>query len=279
MNELEKMKHVVQKMSNLYAEKWELEKRPLLENYLQEISKGVSVPVLSVCGRGTAEVRYTKYLAYYLDHRSLHGVGDAFLKAILKSLQINTAAYDITSCRVMPEKYLGTFKGRGQHSVACYCDIAVISDQLCLFIEQKLMSGESNHLNSEVSQLNRYASTIGQNPDFHDKDIYKVYLTPDGTLPHKSKGWISLTHEQIVEAGMDMLREQPLSIQAKYNFRSFLMDLIIGPYERSEDEIRIMSDLAYDLVHGEINFRKARRLDRIMKRNELLVRLIMEVSI
>ena len=43
---------------------------------------GLPVPTLSVCGAGTAEIRFTQLLAYFFDSRNRHGLGGLLARAV-----------------------------------------------------------------------------------------------------------------------------------------------------------------------------------------------------
>ena len=64
-------------------------KKSLRERYERFLAAakhtGLPVPVLSVCGQGTQEVRYTKLLGYYMNPSGRHGLGSRVLKSIVKT--------------------------------------------------------------------------------------------------------------------------------------------------------------------------------------------------
>jgi hypothetical protein len=77
----------IEAIHTAYHRDWETQKLDRARALHARISRGVPVATLSVCGHGTAETRYTKYLAYVLDHNKPHGLGTRYLDAVLSLLR------------------------------------------------------------------------------------------------------------------------------------------------------------------------------------------------
>ncbi|AOM83517.1 PD-(D/E)XK nuclease family protein [Salisediminibacterium beveridgei] len=201
----------------------------LLINRLKDIScHGLPTPVLSVCGHGSHEVRYTKYLTYYLNHRYLHGFNDRVLKAAFnqEALKAGLAENWSEECEVFAEYPLGIVQG-----VQSYLDILIKGHDFAICIEQKIFSGESNNNETEFSQLNRYAKAIEQNESLKDVEVVKIYLTPTKKASGSSPDWVSLSHKELTERLIPLLNEKDYSQTAIENLRRLLMDLSMGPYK------------------------------------------------
>ncbi len=52
---------LVNKITDAYHREWEKEKLEFAQNFLARTWAGMPLPVLSICGRGTQEIRYSKY--------------------------------------------------------------------------------------------------------------------------------------------------------------------------------------------------------------------------
>ena len=66
-----------------------------------------------VCGKGTEEIRYTKYLAYYLDLNQNHGLKDKLFREIfsktIKKYNLKTTNYIVNS-----EQNIGSYIENGK---------------------------------------------------------------------------------------------------------------------------------------------------------------------
>ena len=75
--------------------------------------------------------------------------------------------FDLGDYVVETEKFIGSIKGRsGSGIVRCNCDIVIKGKGYYIFIEQKLLSPESGHSDSDVGQLERYNMAIDGNREF-----------------------------------------------------------------------------------------------------------------
>lgn len=120
---------------------------------LQELMvEGLPTPVLSVCGKGTQEIRFTKYFTYYLDEKQFHGLRDKCLKVAFDQEAKATGLPEDwhQGCTVFSEYNLGTIHG---YNINNYIDILIQGEGFVLCIEQKLFSGESNTNETNLGQL------------------------------------------------------------------------------------------------------------------------------
>ncbi len=71
------------------------------------IKKGLPTPVLTVCGKGTREIRFTRYLAYFLDPNGKHGLSSKFLKAVMReeAPEIDQTAFEHCSDKRIVKLY------------------------------------------------------------------------------------------------------------------------------------------------------------------------------
>lgn len=262
----------IEAIRSAYHTDWEKQKLEYAREFLARTKDGIPLPVLSVCGRGTQEIRYSIYLAYFLDRSKLHGLGASYLDGLLSVL--GQSDIDTSISIVTPEKWLGQARGKNE-MVDCVCDIVVTCGEHVIFIEQKIKSSESLNPKSETSQLRRYDEAIGSNLEFRDMKQIRIFLTPAGKESSKSPNWQSLSYDDLVEAGLRAYRTKRLSNTAWENLRRFLLDISLGPFDRAEHDIRELTMLAKRAAISS-NFKDRLRFDQMVSRNQMLVDLLME---
>lgn len=255
-----------------YHRNWDKEKLEFARNFLSKTWAGFPLPVLSICGRGTQEIRYSKYLAYFLDQSKSHGIGRRLLNGLLAFL--NMQIFDTYQAIVETEKWLGYVEVK-QKKVNSYCDILITSTTHIIFIEQKIDSGESNSLFTDMSQLLRYDAAIQNNPEFSGKRHIKIYLTPTGKISQKSPDWLNLSYIDLVNIGINVMHSGELSGNARDNLIRFLLDIAIGPFHKEENTINEIVKLAEKAVISN-SFVARLNFDQLVNRNRALVRLLME---
>lgn len=178
------VQQVIDTIRDVYHRNWVKDKLEFARQFLARTWGGIPLPVLSVCGHGTQEIRYTNYLAYFLDGSKPHGVGTGYLNALLSTAAVEDL--DTYGSVVETDKWLGQAATK-KSPVNCYCDIVVSGTQFVVFIENKIRAGESSNPNSQTTQLRRYDEAIGQNPEFQDKKQIKLFLTPAGNRKVRCK--------------------------------------------------------------------------------------------
>lgn len=267
---------VINEIKNAFIKDWEDYYLKFIPKFLDKVNCGIPTPVLSVCGRGTQEIRYTKYLGYMLDARKSHGLQDTFLKQVFKdTTELNGLKENwFSNCEVETELWLGNYQENGE-TVNCFCDIGVIGEQFVILIEQKILSNESINERTDLGQLNRYSLCLEKNPDFNKKVITKLYLTPNGELPPGANDWTSFSHSELVLKGIEMLSSNDISPIARENLKRFLLDLVIGPYQITEDTINEMIEIAKE-INGNFVYSKALRFSQLLNENRLLLNVLME---
>jgi len=226
---------VIKKIQDEVLEKFRQE-RPRYER-LQSALEGGGVPLatLSVCGRGTREIRYTKLLAYFLDPRSLHGLGAGCLDAVFgpevarKGIPRQQAVWH--EATVEAEYDLGKV-AVGERTFGCTVDIFISSPAVAILVEQKIHAAESPPTSARgLSQLQRYSCAFGQKfPLLQDRTL-KFFLTPHEGASPKDESWAPLTHEAVLRRLAGILREPDLSQTARHNLRCLLWDLMGGPLD------------------------------------------------
>lgn len=276
-SEISKLENTIQTICKAFLQNWEKDKLPLVKDWAMKLDFGIPLPVLSICGKGTQEVRFTKYLAYFLDPNKPHGLGSAFIKKVfskeIKSLGIDEDT--INNAVVDSEVIIGICKG-DLKDPSCQCDIVIELDKLFIFIEQKIKSAQSPHKDTKFSQLSRYTQAIDNNLKYNSYQQIKIYLTPQNKQP-ENEDWKPLSHTELIEHGLAILKDNKLTQTARQNFIRFLMDIATGPYIGTEDEIIELHKISKELVDHEFTLNKYIKFSNLLNKNELILKLICEV--
>ena len=154
------------------------------------------------------EIRHSNMLAWLLNANENHGMGDAYVKALVQKLVANDSAgrYDVFQLALM-DFYSFTVQREWNN-----IDILLTSSE-----EKTLIAFENKVGSHEHSdQLNRYRKILEKAyPDYCR--IY-LYLTPDGELPSDEEYWDVMTYLDIVETlesvsgGIDLIPDVRLMI-------------------------------------------------------------------
>lgn len=269
---IQELSKLIENITQAYNRDWEKEKLEFAQNFLARTWAGMPLPVLSICGKGTQEIRYSKYLGYFLDGTKSHGLGFRYLDELLTL--VSKEDIDTYKAIIETEKWIGKANGK-EGPVSCICDIVINSNNHVIFIEQKINSGESQNQKSETTQLVRYDEAIAANREFSDKKLVRIFLTPSGKRSVKSGEWKPVSHHDLVQTGFNLMNKGGLSNVARENLKRFLLDLLLGPFDKTENEIQELVELAKSCVLKP-SFEERLRFDRLVTRNELLIKILME---
>jgi hypothetical protein len=185
---------------------------------------GLPVPTLSVCGSGTAEIRFTKLLAYYFDSRNQHGLGGLLSRAVFENYIETPQPLPFDSCTAHTEVDLGVAKLSDGRETGNSLDILLEVGHHKILIEQKISSSEGKE------QLSRYSKCMKEK--FGNASVSCFFLTPDG---HDGSGadWTPLSHRELFCRLSSVLDRHALSSVARHNLQGLLWDLMLGPLAQS----------------------------------------------
>ena len=214
---------------------------------------GIPLPALSVCGRGTREIRYTQLFRYFLDPVQPHGLGSkllvAFLAPELKDVELAVEKVSWDDASVEAEVPLGAIRV-GKRSVGSKIDLFIQLDNLVVLVESKIRSPESGSVGSgEMSQLRRYSAAFAKHfRHLRDQPVLKIFLTPERREPKEDVDWMPLSHGDLLDRLARVLGDEGVSRIARHNLAAFLWDLICGPLafggrERTELVARLSNAL------------------------------------
>lgn len=224
---------------------------------LDEIFKkgiGLPVPTLSVCGAGTAEVRFTKLLAYFFDSRNHHGLGSLLARAVFADEIENGERLPFDRCTAQAEVPLGISRLSDDQLMQNSLDILIEVGEHKILIEQKINSDEGKE------QLSRYSD--GMRKTFGNAAVHCFYLTPEGRKGHE-KDWSPLSHSELFCRIALLLDRHALSPSARHNLRAFLWDLMLGPLAQDR---QWMNELEYQTHRVAKDYQKYIDLKRWFER-------------
>lgn len=139
------------------------------------------------------EIRHSNVLAWLLNPNENHGLGDAFLKAIVQIVVQNddNGRYNVL------ETLLIDFYSFVVYREWKNIDILLVSDveKFLIAIENKIDSHEHDN------QLKKYRETLAT--DYPDYRKMHLYLTPEGEEPSDTDFWDALSYRDVVEALSD----------------------------------------------------------------------------
>lgn len=77
----------IERIRSTYHRDWEERRLGEAQALRASLAEGIPVPVLSACGHGTAETRFTQYLAYFLNPSKPHGLRARYLAGLLSLMR------------------------------------------------------------------------------------------------------------------------------------------------------------------------------------------------
>lgn len=181
---------------------------------------GLPVPTLSVCGAGTAEIRFTQLLAYFFDSRNRHGLGGLLARAVFSEEITDGSTLPFESCTAEAEIPLGRSVLRGGRKVSNSLDLMLTVGRHVILVEQKIRSKEGEE------QLRRYSEAVGTR--FDVSLTSRFFLTPDGDEGSEA-AWRPLSHRELFVRLGSLLDQPGLSPVARHNLQALLWDLMLGP--------------------------------------------------
>jgi len=274
--EIDTLSMIIDDVKAAFEAHWEEEYLPFASKIRNAISRGIPTPVLTICGRGTQEIRYTSYLGYFLDPGKKHGLGSSLLKAVLDPHAEGLKESWAEECQVQTELWIGDEIGKHGKILMCFCDIGVIGSDFAFIIEQKILSAEDAGSQVGLSQLLRYSSALAKNPEYNRRNLIKIFLTPTGRLPQRATDWIPLSYTQVIDRAYGLYKTGALSPVARGNLCRLIIDLVMGPYKVSDALLEEIYQASEELLKSSISIQAIVSYRRIIENNRLLINLITE---
>ena len=170
-----------------------------------------------------AEIRHSNMLGWLLNPNENHGIGDAFLKAVVQEMVVKDTdgRYDVFQTLLL-DFYSFTVYREWKN-----IDILLVSDQdkFLIAIENKI--GAHEHSN----QLNRYRTIL--EADYPEYRKMFIFLTPDGDDPSDVENWDVLSYATIADILSGKANELELQPDIELIIRNYLD--VISPMVLSQE--------------------------------------------
>lgn len=154
------------------------------------------------------ELRHSNLLAFLLNPQKNHGLGDAFVKRLLKKILITTQDMDRNIPITLIDIDTWNFNNANVYREWKNIDILFIDNHrhLAVIIENKI--GTSEHSN----QLQRYYQQVRR--EYPKCRIMGLYLTPDGTLPSEDT-YIAIEYSLICAILEDLIESKEATLNSE----------------------------------------------------------------
>ncbi len=170
------------------------------------------------------EIRHSNIIAWLLNPKENHGLGDEFLKKFIGEIVLNNEDREYKASLL--KVYLSNFFDMKIYREYKNIDILGVSEEnkIVLLIENKVKSKESK------GQLKRYSEFIENK--FKDYEIIKVYLTVQGEEASE-ESYISVSYNNVLEIIREILKFNKDNLSSNvFEFISYyieiLEDIVLG---------------------------------------------------
>ena len=158
------------------------------------------------------EIRHSNMLGWLLNPNENHGMGDAFLRAVVQEIVLNdtNGRYDVFQTLLLDFYNFNVYREWKN------IDILLVSEQeqFLIAIENKI--GSREHTN----QLNRYRKILEADyPTYHKMFLF---LTPDGDDPSDADNWDVLNYTAIADILAKKKAELELQPDVELMIRNYL---------------------------------------------------------
>ena len=144
--------------------------------------------IFDVLKLSRTEIRHSNMISWLLNPSESHGLGDSFIRALIRIIIRNGVYGAIEPVELMTADLSDLQVLREWENI----DIFIYSKEFAIAIENKVDSGEHDN------QLEKYKKLI-EDRYSTQKKIY-LYLTPAGINPSDTDNWEILTYSDILEA-------------------------------------------------------------------------------
>jgi len=158
------------------------------------------------------EIRHSNVLSWLMNPNENHGMGDAFLKAVVQEMVVNDTKgrYDVFQTLLLD------FYNFTVYREWKYIDILLISDQDQFLIAFENKIGAQEHSN----QLQRYRENL--ETVYPDYQKMLIFLTPDGDDPSDTKNWDVLSYSTIADILLSLKDKLELQPDVKLMIENYL---------------------------------------------------------
>lgn len=240
------MQTIISKLSSLI-------KDPAIERLDLTLSNPNFFEILRVAH---TEIRHSNFLAWMLDPRQNHNIGDTFLKWFLKDIFSNQRVTWINEFQV---DSLDT-KNLVIHREYKNIDLLIEAAEFIVVIENKLWSKE------HTNQLSRYEALVKK--DYPTKQHAFVFLTPFAEQPEHDSDkdiYVTFDYESIVRILNIILDTYGHSVSEK--IRTYIKDyiLIVRRYIMQDDDAIKIAQEIYKNHKDALDFIFESKPDRLLE--------------
>lgn len=150
------------------------------------------------------EIRHSNMLAWLLNPRETHGLGDVFLRKFLQhcaksyTVQKDGSVVDVIEASLID--YDDFLVSREWNNI----DVLLVSskNKIVICLENKIFSKESEH------QLKKYLQIVNKRYPYYKKAF--IFLTPEGDVSSDEENWIAMNYSEILfmlEKTMELKKE------------------------------------------------------------------------
>lgn len=235
-----------------------LEKQKAIEDLLMDMeifeqieTKLSNFNAFETLGIVNTEIRHSNVLAWLLNPKENHGLGDVFIKKLIQTLFYQNKNIILKSNLTLFDISLMDYDDFNIRREWRNIDILAISEEnkLVLVIENKVWSKESNN------QLKKYFDIIHK--EFSEYNKVFIFLTPYGDASSDEENWISFNYKNI----FDILQK---SIELKKDLISQSVKFFIEQYLEILRRY-IVGDFELEKICREIYYKHQKALDLIFE--------------
>lgn len=233
-----------------------LEKQKAIEDLLMDMeifeqieTKLSNFNAFETLGIVNTEIRHSNVLAWLLNPKENHGLGDVFIKKLIQTLFYQNKNIILKSNLTLFDISLMDYDDFNIRREWRNIDILAISEEnkLVLVIENKVWSKESNN------QLKKYFDIVHK--EFSEYNKVFIFLTPYGDASSDEENWISFNYKNIFDILQKSveLKKGLISQSVKFFIEQYLEILrryIVGNFELEKicREIYYKHQKALDLI-------------------------------
>lgn len=218
-------------------------------------------------GIGRHEIRHSHFLAFLLNPRASHGMGELFLKRFLQralargSVPATVTPIEIDLCSLSTAEVLREWQG---------IDVLVRdqANRLAVVIENKIDSTEHS------DQLQRYMEIAER--EFKGWKVLGLYLTPAGDAPSDEEKYTAIDYTLVCETIEEITNSRILALE--HDFRIVLEHYagMLRRYVVAESEISELCQRIYEKHREALDLIYEHRPDRQQFSSQLLQQWVKE---
>jgi len=221
--------------------------------------------IFEAIGAVRQELRHSDFLSFLLNPNENHGLGDVFLKSVLREARGtdpgSSPAYDLIDLDVWNLE--DTEVRREWHGI----DILLLSpaNKLAVIIENKVDSGE------QLGQLRKYVEEVKRH--YRRWKLHPIFLTPDGRQPSHDS-YLALDYGAVAGIISEILKRRASTLGADITTLLGHYEQMLGRHIVSESDVAKLCRSIYAKHRRALDLLFEHRPDVQSAIRDLLVKLI-----